>query len=112
MASHGKRPSADAAARKGLAAEQIGVLEQLVTAAADTDKGFWTNQLVETLAAYVQEGLFPDGIAKLEKIAAAVKGDDTASAFISFRLIQAKYSAGMEQPGADGETLQKTWIED
>lgn len=95
----GKMPSADAAARKGLAAEQIGVLEQLVTAAADTDKGFWTNQLVETLAAYVQEGLFPDGIAKLEKIAAAVKGDDTASAFISFRLIQAKYSAGMEQPG-------------
>jgi len=108
----GKMPSADAAARKGLAAEQIGVLEQLVTAAADTDKGFWTNQLVETLAAYVQEGLFPDGIAKLEKIAAAVKGDDTASAFISFRLIQAKYSAGMEQPGADGETLQKTWFED
>jgi thiol-disulfide isomerase/thioredoxin len=108
----GKMPSADAAARKGLAAEQIGVLEQLVTAAADTDKGFWTNQLVETLAAYVQEGLFPDGIAKLEKIAAAVKGDDTASAFISFRLIQAKYSAGMEQPGADGETLQKTWFDD
>ena len=108
----GKMPSADVAARKGLAAEQIGVLEQLVAAAADSDKGFWTNQLVETLAAYVQEGLFPDGIAKLEKIAAAVKGDDTASAFISFRLIQAKYSAGMEQPGADGETLQKTWFED
>jgi thiol-disulfide isomerase/thioredoxin len=108
----GKMPGADVATRKTLAAEQIGLLEQLVAAAADTDKGFWTNQLVETLAAYVQEGLFPDGIAKLEKIAAAVKGDDTASAFISFRLIQAKYSAGMEQPGADGEALQKTWFED
>jgi thiol-disulfide isomerase/thioredoxin len=108
----GKMPSADVAARKGLAAEQIGVLEQLVAAAADTDKGFWTNQLVETLAAYVQEGLFPDGIAKLEQIAETVKGDETASAFISFRLIQAKYSAGMEQPGADGETLQKTWFDD
>jgi len=108
----GKMPSADVAARKGLAAEQIGVLEQLVAAAADADKGFWTNQLVETLAAYVQEGLFPDGIAKLEQIAETVKGDETASAFISFRLIQAKYSAGMEQPGADGETLQKTWFDD
>jgi thiol-disulfide isomerase/thioredoxin len=108
----GKMPSADVAARKGLAAEQIGVLEQLVAAAADSDKGFWTNQLVETLAAYVQEGLFPDGIAKLEQIAETVKGDETASAFISFRLIQAKYSAGMEQPGADGETLQKTWFDD
>ena len=108
----GKMPSADVAARKGLAAEQIGVLEQLVAEAADADKGFWTNQLVETLAAYVQEGLFPDGIAKLEQIAETVKGDETASAFISFRLIQAKYSAGMEQPGADGEALQKTWFED
>ena len=108
----GKMPSADVAARKGLAAEQIGVLEQLVAEAADADKGFWTNQLVETLAAYVQEGLFPDGIAKLEQIAETVKGDETASAFISFRLIQAKYSAGMEQPAADGEALQKTWFED
>ena len=108
----GKMPSADAAARKGLAAEQIGVLEQLVAGAAEADRGFWTNQLVETLAAYVQEGLFPDGIAKLEQIAETVKGDDTASAFIAFRLIQAKYSAGMEQPGADGETLQKTWFDD
>lgn len=107
-----KMPAATADARKGLAAQQVGVLEQLVAAAADADKGFWTNQLVETLAAYVQEGLFPDGLAKLEQIAETVKGDETASAFIAFRLIQAKYSAGMEQPGADGEALQKAWFED
>lgn len=108
----GKMPSADAAARTALAAEQVGLLEQLVAAAADADKGFWTNQLVETLAAYVQEGLFPDGIAKLEQIAETVKGDETASAFIAFRLIQAKYSAGMERPDADGEALQKAWFDD
>jgi thiol-disulfide isomerase/thioredoxin len=107
-----KMPTASADARKGLAADQVGVLEQVVAAAADTDKGFWTNQLVETLAAYVQEGLFPDGLAKLEQIAETVKGDEAASAFIQFRLIQAKYSAGMEQPNADGEALQKAWFED
>ncbi|MGI9178106.1 MAG: tetratricopeptide repeat protein, partial [Pirellulales bacterium] len=107
-----KMPAANAAARKDLAAQQIGVLEQLAAEAADADKGFWTNQLVETLAAYVQEGILPDGIAKLEKLAEAVKGDDAMSAFVAFRLIQARYSAGMEQPGADGETLQKAWFAD
>ncbi|MCE9630673.1 MAG: redoxin family protein [Planctomycetia bacterium] len=108
----GKMPSADPVARKGLAEQYIGLLEQTVAAAADNDKKFWTNQLVETLAAYVQEGLFPDGIAKLEAVAEAVKGDDAMSAFVAFRLIQAKYSAGMEKPGADGEALQKSWFED
>lgn len=107
-----KMPAANAAARKELAVQQIGVLEQLAAEAADADKGFWTNQLVETLAAYVQEGILPDGIAKLEKLAEAVKGDDAMSAFVAFRLIQARYSAGMEQPGADGETLQKAWFDD
>ena len=108
----GKMPAAAPAARKELAEQYLGLLEQTVAAAADTDKPFWTNQLVETLAAYVQEGLFPDGIAKLEILAESVKGDDTMSAFIAFRLIQAKYSAGMEQPNADGEALQKAWFED
>lgn len=105
-------PAADAAARKELASRQIGILEQLAAEAADADKAFWTNQLVETLAAYVQEGILPDGIGKLEKLAEAVKGDDAMSAFVAFRLIQARYSAGMEQPGADGEALQKAWFAD
>ena len=108
----GKMPSADPVTRKGLAEQYIGLLEQTVAAAADNDKRFWTNQLVETLAAYVQEGLFPDGITKLEAIAAAVKGDDAMSAFVAFRLIQAKYSVGIEKPNADGEALQKSWFED
>jgi len=83
-----------------------------VAAAADADKPFWTNQLVETLAAYVQEGIYPEGIAKLETLAEAVKGDEAMSAFVTFRLIQARYAVGMEQPGADGEKLQKTWFDD
>lgn len=108
----GKMPSAAPDARKTLAAEYVGVLEQTAAAAADADKAFWTNQLVETLAAYVQEGLFPDGIAKLEKLAETVKGDEAMSAFVAFRLVQARYAAGMEQPDADNEKLQKQWFDD
>jgi thiol-disulfide isomerase/thioredoxin len=107
-----KMASAAPAGRRELAAEQVATLEQLAAAASATDKSFWVNQLVETVAAYVQEGLLPDGTAKLEKLAADAKGDDALSAFIGFRLIQARYSAGMAQPGVDGEKLQKAWFDD
>jgi thiol-disulfide isomerase/thioredoxin len=107
-----KMASADQAGRQELAAQQVDALEQLVAGSAPTDRAFWMNQLVETVAAYVQEGLLPDGTTKLEKLAADAKGDETLSAFIGFRLIQARYSAGMGQPGVDGEKLQKQWFED
>ncbi len=104
--------SADAAKRGELAVQQVTVLEQVLAGCADGDRGFWTNQLVETLAAYVQEGLVPDGVARLEKLAAAAAGDDRLAAFIAFRLAQARYSASMQQPGVDGEKLQNAWFED
>ncbi|MFM8734891.1 MAG: redoxin domain-containing protein [Pirellulales bacterium] len=108
----GKMAAADVDARKALAAEYVGVLEQAVAAAADADKKFWTTQLVEILGAYVQEGLFPDGIARLEQLAEAVKGDEAMAAFVALRLVQARYAAGMGQPGADSDKLQKQWLDD
>jgi thiol-disulfide isomerase/thioredoxin len=107
-----KMTSADQAGRQELAAQQVDTLEQLVAGSTPAEKAFWVNQLVETVAAYVQEGLLPDGTAKLEKLAADAKGDEALAAFIGFRLIQARYSAGMGQPGVDGEKLQKQWFED
>ncbi len=107
-----KMAGAAPAARGELATAYVTALEEAVAAASDAEKPFWTNQLVETVAAYVQEGLLPDGIARLEALADASKGDDRAAAFAEFRLIQARYSAGMEQPGADHEALQKKWFED
>ena len=88
------------------------MLEQLAAAAGDSDKVFWTNQLVETLAAYVQEGLLPDGLAKLEKLGESAAGNEALAASIAFRLLQPRYSAGMQQPGADGEKLQAALFDD
>jgi thiol-disulfide isomerase/thioredoxin len=104
-------PTAAGPARGELAIRQVAVLEQVLADCAEGDRGFWTNQLVETLAAYVQEGLVPDGVDKLEKLAAAA-GDDRQAAFIAFRLAQARYSASMQQPGVDGEKLQQQWFTD
>jgi thiol-disulfide isomerase/thioredoxin len=106
-----KMAGTDGAKRKELAVEQLGVLDQVVQSCAEADRGFWLRQLVETLSAYVQEGLVPDGIGRLEKLVESVAGDDRLAAFIAFRLAQARYSADMQQSGADGEKLQNQWFD-
>lgn len=102
----------NAAERGQAAAEQVALLEQIRAASSEGDRGFWTRQLVETLAAYVQESLLPEGTESLEKLAEAAVDDESLSAFIAFRLAQARYSAAMQQPGIDGEKLQGRWFED
>ena len=108
----GKMATASAEARPQLAVQQAAVLEQVLAAAAAADKGFWARQLAETLAALVQEAALPDGIGKLEKLAEAAAADESLSAFVAFRLAQARYAAGMQQPGADVEKVQAGWLEE
>lgn len=102
----------DATERATAAAEQVALLEEIRAASGDADADFWTRQIVETLAAYVQEGLLPDGTTKMEALAEAASDDEALAAFIAFRLAQARYSAAMQQPGVDGEQLQSRWFED
>ena len=104
--------TANDAARNDLLTQQIAVLEEVRAAAADADKTFWTKQLAETLAAAVQDATVPEGLGKLEKIAAEVAGDEETAAFVAFRLAQARYAAGMQQSGADVEKVQAAWIEE
>ena len=105
-----KMPTAAGEVRKDLAVQQAGLLEQVFAAAVAADKGFWGRQFAETLAALVQEAALPDGIAKLEKLAESVADDEALSAFVAFRLAQARYAAGMQQPGADVEKVQSGWL--
>jgi thiol-disulfide isomerase/thioredoxin len=104
--------TADAAGRRKLAEQNMGLLEQVVAATTGADRDFWKRQLVETVAAYVQEGLLPDGLATLERLADEAGDDKELAAFVAFRVIQARYAAGMEDPGANFEKLQETWFSD
>lgn len=100
--------TADAAGRAKLAAQHVALLEEIVAATAVADRGFWTRQLVETVAAYVQEGVLPDGLAVLERLGSGT--DDELAAFVAFRLVQARYAARMEEAGADPSKLQNEWF--
>ena len=107
-----KLSAADPAGRKQLAAEQVGLLEQVVAAANAEEKPFWVKQLAETIAAGVQDSAFPDGIVRLEQLAAAVAADESLQAFVRFRLASARYAAGMQQPAADVAKVQAAWLEE
>jgi thiol-disulfide isomerase/thioredoxin len=108
----GQMSAADGPRRAALAGQQVALLEQVVDTAAAADKRFWTQQLVETLAAYVQEGLVPKGLDTLRSLEAGADADPALAAFIAFRIAQARYSADMQQGGVDGEKLQNQWFDD
>jgi thiol-disulfide isomerase/thioredoxin len=82
---------------------------------ADADpaqNGFWQRQLIETVAAGVQDGSLPDGLAGLEKLEAAVADDPAMAAFVAFRLASSRYAAAVQQPGADVAKIQTAWLEE
>ena len=103
--------AADPAGRRRLAARSVAKLQEIVATAAAGERGFWTRQLVETVSAYVQEGLLPDGLATLEQLGESAADDPELAAFIDFRLIQARYAASMESADADPQQLQDEWFE-
>jgi len=104
--------AASPADRAALAREQAGLLQQVVAAAEPAEMPFWVRQYAETLAAAVQDGSLPDGIATLEKLVAAVAADPALEAFVMFRLASARYAANMQQPNADVDKVQNAWLEE
>jgi thiol-disulfide isomerase/thioredoxin len=107
-----KLAAADAEGRKKLAAEQVAVLEQVTVNAEPAERPFWVRQYAETLAAGVQEGWLTDGIGRLEQLGKAVAADGELAGFVTFRLAQARYSANMQQPGAEIDKVQAAWLEE
>lgn len=95
-----------------LASERLDILEQVLDNCADVDRGFWTKQLAETLAAFVHAGLAPDGVVRLERLGETISGDEQLSALIAFLLAQSRYAADMRQPDVDGQRVQARWFDD
>lgn len=107
-----KLSEATGEARGKLAEEQISVLDEVVAAAGDDQRVFWTRQQAETIAASVQEGVLPGGIERLERIVEGAAGDEPLEAFVAFRLASARYAAAMQEPGADVGKVQTAWLEE
>jgi len=105
-------PGASAAERRRLVASQVDVLEEVVAAAAASERDFWLRQLIETLAAATQEGTLPNGLGQLEQLGEELEATDPMKSFLAFRLASARYASRMQQPEADIEAVQAAWLEE
>ncbi len=78
------------------------------------DKSLWTKQLADAIAAGVQTGQYPGGLARLQALAeklAANKDDVDTAAFVTYRALQAEYNRGDAGPSADYLKIQAAWLE-
>lgn len=96
--------------RAALVEDQLGILQQIVAVAEGEEREFWVRQLAETVAAAVQEGGFPQGLATLEKLAADVSENEPLQAHVEFRLASSRYAAAMQAPDANVERAQADWL--
>lgn len=98
-----------------LSALRADKLEEIVEKTVEAkEKSLWNKQLADAIAAGVQTGQYPNGLARLQALAeklATNKDDVDTAAFVTYRYLQAEYTAAMQAPGADYLKIQAAWLE-
>ncbi len=99
-----------------LQAMRADVLEKLVSS-ADTpaERTTWIRQFADTVSAAAQTGDYPQGGTRLKDFASklsTVNPSQEDVAYVMFRALTAEHNLQMQNPEADFEALQKTYLED
>ena len=96
-------------------ARRADLLERLAAGAAtDKERTQWMRQLIEGLAAAVQTGGYPDGLAKLQSIEKAIRAKTPKSEllpYVIYRRLAARYNIDLQ--AADNQKrqdVQKWWL--
>lgn len=99
-----------------LQAMRADVLEKLVSS-ADTpaERTTWIRQFADTVSAATQTGDYPAGAKRLNDFVSKLSTvnpskDDVA--YVVFRALTAEHNLSMQDPDADFESLQKTYLDD
>lgn len=95
------------------------VLIELVNESkTDEERAQWTRQLLDTVAAAVQSGNYPNGVARLKRLEEEIAAGAPKSPLVAvarYRWKLAEYAAAMQDAKGNNETLQKihaTWLKD
>jgi thiol-disulfide isomerase/thioredoxin len=98
-----------------LHARRADLIEQLAAKTADpTERGTWLRQMADTVSIAVQSGTYPDGVQRLEQLAARLAEQSAAPelvAYVTFRHLTADYGHSLHQDDADFQKIQASWIE-
>jgi thiol-disulfide isomerase/thioredoxin len=97
-----------------LNASRAELLDKVILAAPADQRGLWVRQYTETVAAAVQSGAYPDGVAKLQslltKVSQLADGADLIP-YVKQRLLTAEYNRDIVAKDADFEKINTRYIE-
>lgn len=107
---------ATAAADKkpALNSQRADLLENLASAAKEpAEQEQWIQQLADMISFAVQDGSYPEGIERLEKLEAKLaeqKANDNLRTHVEFRRMQAAWGQSLSDPKADYAKVQEAWL--
>ena len=95
-----------------LHAARADLVEQLIArSGSGEDRITWTRQLVDTVSVAIQSGEYPQGLARLKKVAGQfARGNNALAAYSDYQAIQAEYVL-RQTPDADFEKVQNWYLE-
>lgn len=98
-----------------LNAKRADLLERLIESAENTeDRANWVRQYAETVGAAVTSGVFPEGVQRLESMAASVTKLETGRELVpivKLRLLQATKDRDSQKEDADYAKVHQEWVQ-
>jgi thiol-disulfide isomerase/thioredoxin len=86
---------------------RVPVLKQVMLSAPEAEKVVYLRQIVDSLAAASQTGVYEDGFKVLDSLA---KEDPSIASYVAFRKIAAEFALANEEPGANLIKVQRDWL--
>ncbi|WP_164101817.1 TlpA disulfide reductase family protein [Candidatus Laterigemmans baculatus] len=103
--------SGDAAAK--LHDQRADVLEGIIAASDPAQRASWIRQLVDTVAAAVQENAYPGGLERLRGLAKKLgAGDEELQAYVQYQILSVDYAQRLQkvESQSDFPKVQEWWL--
>lgn len=93
--------SANPATTAKLHDQRAQTLEKIIASSDPAQRPSWVRQLVDTVAAAVQEGSYPDGLTRLRGLSTNLgKANDPLQAYVDYQLISTEYTQRLSKATA------------
>jgi thiol-disulfide isomerase/thioredoxin len=100
--------------KASLNAQRADLLERLAAVAKDpVEREQWTRQLIDMVSASVQEGSYPEGMERLQKLEAKLKSAKASQdllTHVEFSRMQAAWGLAQQDPKAEYAKIQEAWL--
>ncbi|MDO4569327.1 MAG: thioredoxin-like domain-containing protein [Planctomycetia bacterium] len=99
-----------------LHAQRADLLEKIAASVSTPDeRALWIRNLADGITGAVQQNLYPDGLARLQKLLETLESneaDKELAAYVKFRLISSEYTMAMSRSGVSWMQVRTKWLED